>query len=142
MQRGFASFFLCGQTFGRKWPIFRVIRMCPECSNTSESLWLVPLHGRKMPGTNGNSSCIFSAEKCTVIIRYAKVWKWCRTFSANYFDLNVRHLTCLRSFCVEHSGQLPAGTMRIWLVISSAGGIRFRKWCSRYYSETKKSLCY
>ncbi len=22
-------------------------------------------------------------------------------------DLNVRHQTCLRSFCVEHSGQLP-----------------------------------
>src|SRR5436190_23415138 len=58
-------------------------------------------------GTNGNSSYIFSAEKCTFIIKYSKVWKWCRTFSANYFDLNVRHLTCLRSFCVEHSGQLP-----------------------------------
>ena len=62
--------------------------------------------------TNGNSSYIFSAEKCTFIIKYSKVWKWCRTFSANFFDLNVRHLTCLRSFCVEHSGQLPTDLRR------------------------------
>src|SRR6266568_3166200 len=26
-------------------------------------------------GTNGNSSYIFSAEKCTFIIKYSKVWK-------------------------------------------------------------------
>jgi hypothetical protein len=63
--------------------------------------------GGRCRGTNGNSSYIFSAEKCAVIIKYSKVWKWCRTFSANFFDLNVRHQACLRSFCVEHSGQLP-----------------------------------
>src|SRR5437764_3606515 len=67
--------------------------------------------GGRCRGTNGNSSYIFSAEKCTFIIKYSKVWKWCRTFSANFFDLNVRHLTCLRSFCVEHSGQLPEATL-------------------------------
>src|SRR5437763_17221941 len=72
--------------------------------------------GGRCQGTNGNSSYIFSTEKCTFIIKYSKVWKWCRTFSANFFDLNVRHLTCLRSFCVEHSGQLPVrSVMVIWL---------------------------
>jgi hypothetical protein len=30
-------------------------------------------------------------------------------FTNMVIDLNVRHLTCLRSFCVEHSGQLPDG---------------------------------
>jgi hypothetical protein len=33
--------------------------------------------GGRCRGTNGNSSYIFSAEKCTVIITYSKVWK-CR----------------------------------------------------------------
>ena len=47
--------------------------------------------GGRCQGTNGNSSYIFSAEKCTFIIKYSKVWKWCRTFSANSFDLKVRH---------------------------------------------------
>ena len=76
-------------------------RKCQDMSKISRSQ-----RGR-CRGTDGNSPYIFSAEKCTFIIKYSKVWKWCRTFSANFFDLNVRHLTCLRSFCVEHSGQLP-----------------------------------
>jgi len=63
--------------------------------------------GERCLGANGNSSYIFSTVKYTVIIKYSKVWKWCRTFSANFFDSNVRHQACLRSICVEHSGQLP-----------------------------------
>src|SRR5258706_14925249 len=57
--------------------------------------------GRRCQGTNGNSSYIFSAEKSSVIIKCSRVWKWCRTFGANFFDLKVRHITCPRSFCVE-----------------------------------------
>src|SRR5439155_24805797 len=63
--------------------------------------------GGRCRRTNGNSSYIFSAEECTFIIKYSKVWKWCRTFRSKKIALNVRHQTCLRSFCVEHSGQLP-----------------------------------
>src|SRR5258708_32994821 len=72
--------------------------------------------GGRCRGTNGNSSYIFSAEKCAVIIKYSKVWKWCRTFSANFFDLKVRHQACLRSFCVEPSGQLPIIWMKRFLI--------------------------
>ena len=92
-----------------------VRRNQPQCSNFALNIRTRQSHcgscrskGGRCRGTNGNSSYIFSAEKCTFIIKYSKVWKWCRTFSANFFDLNVRHLTCLRSFCVEHSGQLPS----------------------------------
>jgi hypothetical protein len=63
--------------------------------------------GGRCQGTNGNSSYTFSAEKWSVLIKCSRVWKWCRTFSAKFFDLKVRHLTCLRSFCVEPSGHLP-----------------------------------
>src|SRR5205085_222774 len=91
-----------------------VRRNQPQCSNFALNIRTRQNHcgscrsrGGRCRGTNGNSSYIFSAEKCTFIIKYSKAWKWCRTFSANFFDLNVRHLTCLRSFCVEHSGQLP-----------------------------------
>ena len=91
-----------------------VRRNQPQCSNFALNIRTRQSHcgscrskGGRCRGTNGNSSYIFSAEKCTFIIKYSKVWKWCRTFSAIFFDLNVRHLTCLRSFCVEHSGQLP-----------------------------------
>src|SRR5438309_1717427 len=91
-----------------------VRRNQPQCSNFALNIRTRQSHcgscrskDGRCRGTNGNSSYIFSAEKCTFIIKYSKVWKWCRTFSANFFDLNVRHLTCLRSFCVEHSGQLP-----------------------------------
>ena len=91
-----------------------VRRNQPQCSNFALNIRTRQSHcgscrskGGRCRGTNGNSSYIFSAEKCTFIIKYSKAWKWCRTFSANFFDLNVRHLTCLRSFCVEHSGQLP-----------------------------------
>src|SRR5205814_9157651 len=91
-----------------------VRRNQPQCSNFALNIRTRQSHcgscrskGGRCRGTNGNSSYIFSAEKCTFIIKYSKAWKWCRTFSANFFDLNVRHQTCLRSFCVEHSGQLP-----------------------------------
>src|SRR5438477_982620 len=91
-----------------------VRRNQPQCSNFALNIRTRQSHcdscrskDGRCRGTNGNSSYIFSAEKCTFIIKYSKAWKWCRTFSANFFDLNVRHLTCLRSFCVEHSGQLP-----------------------------------
>ena len=91
-----------------------VRRNQPQCSNVALNIRTRQSHcgscrskDGMCQGTNGNSSYIFSAEKCTFIIKYSKVWKWCRTFSANFFDLNVRHLTCLRSFCVELSGQLP-----------------------------------
>src|SRR6266581_4837871 len=91
-----------------------VRRNQPQCSNCALNIRTRQSHGGscrskggRCRGTNGNSSYLFSAEKCTFIIKYSKAWKWCRTFSANLFDLNVRHLTCLRSFCVEHSGQLP-----------------------------------
>ena len=80
--------------------------------------------GGRCRETNGNSSYIFSAEKCTVIIKYSKVWKWCRTFDANFFDLNVRHQTCLRSFCVEHSGQLPGN----WAECSTGSASMFECW--------------
>ncbi len=63
--------------------------------------------GGRCQGTNGNSSYIFSTEKYTIVIKYSQVWKWCRTFSAHFFDLNVRHQACLRSICVDPSGQLP-----------------------------------
>ncbi len=53
--------------------------------------------GERCLGANGNSSYIFSTVKYTVIIKYSTVWKWCRTFSANFFDPNVRHQACLRS---------------------------------------------
>lgn len=92
----------------------KVRRNQPQCSNfdlkvrTRQShCGSCPSKGGRCRGTNRNSSYIFSAEKYTVIIKYPTAWKWCRTFSANFFDLNVRHQTCLRSFCVEHSGQLP-----------------------------------
>src|SRR6266849_3683979 len=92
-----------------------VRRNQPQCSNFALNIRTRQSHcgscrskDGRCRGTNGNSSYIFSAEKCTFIIKYSKVWKWCRTFSAIFFDLNVRHLTCLRSFCVEHSGQLPS----------------------------------
>src|SRR5205814_6834177 len=100
-------------------PLFLVIdlnvrRNQPQCSNFALNIRTRQSHcgscrakDGRCRGTNGNSSYIFSAEKCTFIIKYSKVWKWCRTFSANFFDLNVRHLTCLRSFCVEQAGQLP-----------------------------------
>ena len=105
----------------RAYPQFVVIdlnvrRNQPQCSNFALNIRTRQSHcgscrskGGRCQGTNGNSSYIFSAEKCTFIIKYSKAWKWCRTFSANFFDLNVRHQTCLRSFCVEHSGQLPDG---------------------------------
>src|SRR6266567_4676127 len=91
-----------------------VRRNQPQCSNFALNVRTHQSHcdscrskGGRCQGTDGNSPYIFSAEKCTFIIKYSKVWKWCRTFNANFFDLNVRHLTWLRSFCVEHSGQLP-----------------------------------
>src|SRR2546423_4591405 len=96
-----------------------VRRNQPQCSNFALNIRTRQSHcgscrskGGRCRGTNRNLSYIFSAEKCTFIIKYSKAWKWCRTFSANFFDLNVRHLTCLRSFCVEHSDQLPL----IWLL--------------------------
>src|SRR6266566_3863221 len=96
-----------------------VRRNQPQCSNFALNIRTRQSHcgscrskGGRCRGTNGNSSYIFSAEKCTFIIKYSKAWKWCRTFSANFFDLNVRHQTCLRSFCVEHSGQLPPVVLR------------------------------
>src|SRR5260370_32672605 len=99
---------ICVRTFSQ------FTRNQPQCSNFALNIRTRQSHcgscrskGGRCRGTNGNSSYIFSAEKCTFIIKYSKAWKWCRTFSANFFDLNVRHLTCLRSFCVEHSGQLP-----------------------------------
>ena len=86
----------------------------PQCSNFALNVRTHQSHcgscrskGGRCRETDGNSPYIFSAEKCTFIIKYSKVWKCCRTFNANFFDLNVRHLTCLRLFCVEHSGQLP-----------------------------------
>ena len=101
-----------------EWPLvidLNVRRNQLQCSNFALKVRIRQSHcgpcrskDGRCRGTNGNSSYILSAEKCTFIIKYSKVWKWCRTFSANFFDLNVRHLTCLRSFCVEHSGQLPA----------------------------------
>ncbi len=91
-----------------------VRRNQPQCSNfafkvrASKNLrGSCRSRGGGCQGTNGNSSYIFSTEKYTVIIKYSKVWKWCRTFSANFFDPNVRHQACLRSICVEPSGQLP-----------------------------------
>src|SRR5438067_6668294 len=112
-------------------PLFLVIdlnvrRNLPQSSNFALNIRTRQSHcgscrskGGRCRGTNGNSSYIFSAEKCTFIIKYSKVWKWCRTFSANFFDLNVRHLTCLRSFCVEHSGQLP---LRIDISVEETNG--------------------
>src|SRR6266446_7317752 len=92
----------------------KVRRNQPQCSNVAFKVRASKnlrgscrSRGGRCQGTNGNSSYIFSAEKCTFIIKYSKVWKWCRTFRSKKFALNVRHLTCLRSFCVEHSGQLP-----------------------------------
>jgi hypothetical protein len=92
-----------------------VRRNQPQCSNFALNVRTHQSHcgscrskGGRCRGTDGNSPYIFSAEKCTFIIKYSKVWKWCRTFNAIFFDLNVRHLTYLRSFCVEHSGQLPS----------------------------------
>jgi hypothetical protein len=94
----------------------KVRRNQPQCSNFALNIRTRQSHygscrskGGRCRRTNGNSSYIFSAEKYAFIIKYSKAWKWCRTFSANFFDLNVRHLTCLRSFCVEHSGHLPKG---------------------------------
>ena len=63
--------------------------------------------GGRCKRTNGNSSYVFPIEKYTVLIKYSQVWKWCRTLGAHFFDPNVRHRACLRSICVEHSGQLP-----------------------------------
>ena len=63
--------------------------------------------GGRCQGTHGNSSYIFSNEEYTGVIKYAQVWKWRRTLGAYFFDPNVRHQACLRSVCVEHSGQLP-----------------------------------
>ena len=86
----------------------------PQCSNfafkvqTSKNLCgLCGSRGGRCQGANGNSSHIFSAAKYIFIIKYSKAWRWCRTFSAHFFDPNVRHQACLRSICVEHSGQLP-----------------------------------
>src|SRR6266700_4098706 len=137
MGSGFSSVLLVDSYVSRQFPRFRlknrrtftlfttdvapfvvidleVRRNQPQCSNFALNIRTRQSHcgscrskGGRCRGTNGNSSYIFSAEKCTFIIKYSKAWKWCRTFSANFFDLNVRHLTCLRSFCVEHSGQLP-----------------------------------
>src|SRR5260370_22174218 len=91
-----------------------VRRNQPQCSIFALNIRIRQSHcgscrskGGRCRGTNGNSSYIFSSEKCAFIIKYSKAWKWCRTFSASFFYLNVLHLTCLRSFCVEHSGQLP-----------------------------------
>ena len=56
---------------------------------------------------HANSSYIFFYQKLPVLVKRANVWKWCRTFNAKIFVLNVRHLTSPRSFRVEHSGQLP-----------------------------------
>ena len=96
-----------------------VRRNQPQCSNfafkvrASKNLRSsCRSRGERCLGANGNSSYIFSTVKYTVIIKYSKVWKWCRTFSANFFDSNVRHQACLRSICVEHSGQLPPGGKR------------------------------
>jgi len=98
-----------------------VRRNQPQCSNFALNIrtrqsycGLCRSKDGRCRGTNGNSSYIFSTEKCTFIIKYSKVWKWCRTFRAIFFALNVRHLTCLRSFCVEPSGQLPGGDV-IWI---------------------------
>jgi hypothetical protein len=91
-----------------------VRRNQPQCSNVALNIRPRQSHcgscrstGGRCRGTNGNSSYIFSAEKCTFITKCAKALKCCRTSRANFFDLKVRHLTCLCSFCVELSGQLP-----------------------------------
>src|SRR6266566_3480602 len=86
-----------------------ILECCPQRSNKPESRGSCRSRDRRCQRTNGNSSYIFSAEKWSVIIKYSRVWKWCRTFSTNFFDLKVRHMTCPRSFCVEPSGQLPPG---------------------------------
>jgi putative ATPase len=39
---------------------------------------------------------------------------------AHFFDLNVRHLTYLRSFCVEHSGQLPPQALVVCVAAQQA----------------------
>jgi len=77
-----------------------VRRNQPQCSNFALNVRTHQSHcdscrskGGRCQGTDGNSPYIFSAEKCTFIIKYSKVWKWCRTFNAIFFDLNVRHLT-------------------------------------------------
>src|SRR6266566_2539251 len=74
-----------------------VRRNQPQCSNFALNIRTRQSHcgscrskGGRCRGTNGNSSYIFSAEKCTFIIKYSKAWKWCRTFSPNFFALNVR----------------------------------------------------
>src|SRR6266576_7163111 len=84
-----------------------ILECCPQRSNKPESRGSCRSRDRRCQRTNGNSSYIFSAEKWSVIIKYSRVWKWCRTFRTNFFDLKVRHMTCPRSFCVEPSGQLP-----------------------------------
>jgi hypothetical protein len=44
-------------------------------------------------------------------------------------DLNVRHQTSLRSFCVEHSGQLPPPSLeRVWLLF--VGDDSVQRWIS------------
>src|SRR5215469_6637636 len=50
-----------------------------------------------------------SHEKASVLMKWAREWKSCRTFVHERFDLKVRHMTCPRSFCVEPSGHLPPG---------------------------------
>jgi hypothetical protein len=64
-----------------------VRRNQPQCSNVALNIRTRQSHcgscrskGGRCRGTNGNSSYIFSAEKCTFIIKYSKTWKWCRTF--------------------------------------------------------------
>src|SRR5436190_16309724 len=51
-------------------------------------------------------------RKWSVIVKCARAWKWCRILRANFFDLNVRHMTYPSSFCVEPSGQLPPVSLR------------------------------
>src|SRR2546421_10710687 len=64
--------------------------------------------GGRCQGTNGNSSYIFSTEKYTVIIKYSKVWKWCRTLSANFltrmFDTRLAYAQFASNIRVNYQG--------------------------------------
>src|SRR2546429_3571654 len=70
----------------------KVRRNQPQCSNVALNIRTRQSHcgscrctGGRCPGTKGNLSYIFFSEKCTFIIKYSKVWKWCRTFNPKFF---------------------------------------------------------
>src|SRR6266566_4756869 len=88
-----------------------VRRNQPQCSNFALNIRTRQSHcgscrskGGRCRGTNGNSSYIFSAEKCTFIIKYSKAWKWCRTFRS----ITINTWLVFTTQAIEEPGTMSA----------------------------------